>query len=573
MKPALPSDIDELLRLSKQNSKTLEPPIFLEMTPGKRLQYKEPDDFQEEDFTETVRALFCIIRNSFDEEWDKTCDHLNDLDIQQMAEKCPPLKKEPYSKTVSVRTKEIVATEACAVSDDCLGYSMTFKYKQTPVENFSLHMVYERSTHMVYISVLQDDPNGTSSLAAGQTYLSMLANMAKSAHRIIPKTIDGLDGSAVFIPDEGFSEEDAKAEIDDILAPDAHDSDLPYVFFTKMLGFAFPLSSRAAGEDDDDGETHSSLYGIAHPIMIDTRAVTSHLYNAIRKSKMDVRLPKIDSGFALITWPGGKNPWIIKPEDCIDEDSRMLIPFDKAVADIVYDMLNERNSERKHLTVPDVSAMAQKEQEARETAIRNSALYKALEDENKRLTDELAKKADAPAAKDSADMKALEAKIDELRVANGKQKMRIEALEKGNAALREKKNASTHSIALNTDGITEMYDNELYLQIMSILTDALPNLRSAGAARRIEIIEALLSANGYDGEMDRIHDSFSAASRSGRKDDLYSELAKYGIEVENKAHPEVHFKNGSTAQETLAGTPSDPRSLLNSAKQISKTMF
>lgn len=118
-----------------------------------------------------------------------------------------------------------------------------------------------------------------------------------------------------------------------------------------------------------------------------------------------------------------------------------------------------------------------------------------------------------------------------------------------------------------------MYDNEIYLQIMALLTDSLPNLRAAGATRRAEIVEGLIGANHYDGEIDQIHKDLVAAARTGRKEDIFSVLAEYNIVAEDKEHPAFHFSGNSSARDNMSGTPSDPRSAVNAAKHIGKTFF
>lgn len=535
-----------------------------------QLRYDVPDTYDELTFRTETADYFQSIIDTFDDDWDDTCLNINQQDFPDISE-VEPLPSTPYVRKPPTKSSKADCTESCVVSDHCLGYSLACHYQDTASEDFSIQFIYDRSAHRIYLSWMAADGESDSLQAILQLYFPLFADQD---YRMIPDEIDGMN-SAEFLPG-ALTENEAKKRIDDLLESD-HDLHLPYVFFTKMLGYAYPLGrvsvndSRVVIANEMD-----FMRGIAHVVMIETRELAAYLSAKLSARKpRGVKIPSAASGYVLITWPNYKCAVVLKPEDFIHTSGRSLLePYTIFTASTLINLANDPDTQ---MTVDDVAKLAKQEKDEREKAIRESESYKALEAENEKLKAELLTRQAAPkteqTVKDAAYTQALEEKCEELRIENGRLKIRNDALAETNAALRKKKAEAASCIVLSTDGITEMYDDEVYLQIMALLSDALQNLHTSGAIRRSEIVEGLLSANGYNGEMEHVHDALIRAAKTGRKDDLFSALSKYGVTVDNKEHPELHFKNGSAVQETISGTPSDRRALLNSAKHIAKSMF
>lgn len=540
--------------------------------PGLQLRYHMPDTFTTLTFRTEVADHFQKITDIFDSEWPVLCDNLNDLDCS-MAEDVKPLNDKPYKRKRQLHTDAAECTETCAVSDNCLGYSLAFHYKNDKAEDFSIQFVYDAASHTLYLTWMI--PGRSSAVYSGVIELLIPMLMNNEDYHLIPENIDGID-SPIFLPGD-LSEKDAKAQIDQMLSAD-EPNELPYVFFTKMLGFVYPVSRISANDSREIIAARMfSARGICHAVMIETRSLAAYLTSKLSAMNLrGVRIPSATSGFALLAWPKYSTFTVMKPEDCIlDSDSGKSMPIEFDVTRCTTLLISVANDPNKQLTMDRVAKLAEEEKEKREAAVKQSDTYKALEAENTALKEQIAKIKSAPAvpAKDDSYVQALEDKCEALRVENGQLKLRNDALLDTNTTLRKKKAKDEHSIILSAEGIPEMYDNELYIQIMALLNDALPGLRTAGAVRRAEIVESVLKANSYHGEIESIHDELVRTSKSGRRDDLFAVLAKYGVTVDNKSHPALYFANGSAAHETVSGTPSDRNALVNAAKHIAKSMF
>ena len=534
-------------------------------------QYKEPDDFDLKKFRQCAAAFFKRVTMVYDTDREAMLNNADQLSRKDTLTDVEPLSEKSGKQDVKLNTSDVTCVQTIAASKNIYGASLAFQNLKERNESFSLQLVYEVPTHMFYESADFTDGDSESRNIVAHVLLPMMWE-SEGDDALIPNSVDGI-GKPIFLPGD-LSDSDAKHEIDRILNK-KFESTLPYAFFTKMLGYAFPLSNLALGNDKEDIENQLvCLRGLAHPIMIENRDLAVYISTLLRQRRFpDLKLPAADSGFSLITWPQCDDGFaIIRTDDCKNEGSNTASPMELQVAQCAMDMLSYKYANQKHLTMSNAVQAEKAEKEAQESAIRSSDLYKALQAENEKLKSELEAKKDLVPADDHK-QKGLEDKCEELRVANGQMKLRIDALEAKNKALREKKASSKTDFAMHTDGITEMYDDEIYLQIMALLSDALPNLRTSGATRRMEIVQALLKANNYDGQMDKIHSDIVKAARTGRKEDLYSVLADYNIAVDDKEHPAFHFNGESAAIDNMSGTPSDVHSAINAAKHIGKTFF
>lgn len=537
------------------------------MPTGIYAQYKEPENFDLKAFRNGAATYFKRIVDIFDDDWQKVCSNIDNVSRLDVPENVWSLPETSGRQEIKLKTSDVKCVQIISVSKDLYGASLTFQYLKNAQNNFGIQLIYALNTRMLYVSTSATDSESESRYAVEQVLMPLLWQ-SENGQKLTPDSIDGIS-APIFLPGD-LSEKDAKAELDRILNSD-FESLLPYAFFTKMLGFAYPFRNLSLGCDRDEITNHLiALRGVAHPVLIETRDLAVYVTSILRRKKIDMRLPSADSGFALITWPNCADAAaLVRPEDCVDEKGNNVVPLEVQVAHDAIRLVSLKNACRQHLTMSDAVKAEKAETEEREKAIRESDLYKALAAENEKLKAELKNK---KPANDSHKQKGLEDKCEELRVANGQLKLRIDALEAKTKALREKK-AAASDFTLHTDGIHEMYDNEIYLQIMALLSDALPNLRTAGATRRMEIVQALLKANNYDDQMDKIHSSIVAAARTGRKEDLYSVLAEYNIAVDDKEHPAFHFNGDSAAIDNMSGTPSDVHSNINAAKHIGKTFF
>lgn len=568
----LSSDIEA--KLSQGASEDLSP---LDMkgyvAPGVQLRYHMPDTYTALTFRAETADYFQKITESFDEDWAVVCENVRNR-MYKMIDGIAPLKDTPYKCKRPLQTNAVECEEACEVSDHCLGYALSFHYKNHKDDDFSIQFVYDSAARMIYLTWSFPSPDEATYDHITNILLPVL--MQNRNYHFIPNTIDDIDGP-IYLPG-GLSEQQAKDQIDQILMGGGNE-ELPYVFFTKMLGFTYPVVRLAPGDPPEIIEKQMFLMrGLCHPVMIETRSLAAYIASFLSKLKLSgMKTPSATSGFALLVSPHYNKISIARPDDCIiDDDTGEAEPLENKVMRGTAMLITLGNDPNTQLTIDGVVRQAKAEREAREAAVKQSEIYKALEAENTALKEQIAKLKSAPVtapAKDDSYVQALEDKCEALRVENGQLKLRNDALLDTNTALRKKKAKDEHSIILSAEGIPEMYDNELYIQIMALLNDALPGLRTAGAVRRAEIVESVLKANSYHGEIESIHDELVRTSKSGRRDDLFAVLAKYGVTVDNKSHPALYFANGSAAHETVSGTPSDRNALVNAAKHIAKSMF
>lgn len=535
-----------------------------------RLQYKEPESFTEETLRTGITSFFNLVSDLFAPDLDDFYRNLKTLQSWGLLGKTDDLiPAEPFTRKRKLKADSVDCIEQCATSNSIISYGMFFNSQKDTSRSATIQFAYEKQSRMLYVTASAKGSERDADFNFLRTIVSLLWSDRDCA--LIPKESDGIE-NPVFLPGK-LTEKEAETKIDEILLSDKPTS-LPYVFFTKMLGFAYPIGRLSVNDGPDEiADCLFFMHGVAHVVMVENRDLARYITSTLNKRKNgNLRIPSVNSGFALLTWSDSKEPEIVRPEDCIDPKDGTSVPLEYVMKWKAVELITRRCLQDSHITMNDVIKRADKEKSEREEEIKKSDIYQQLLAENERLkAEQSSRKKSVPAAPHS--QTALEAKCEELRVANGKLKLRIDALEAKNKEIRQKKAAASSDIILRTDGVQEMYDNEIYMQIMALLTDSLPNLRAAGATRRAEIVEGLINANRYDGEIDQIHRNLVAAAKTGRKEEIFSVLAEYNIIAEDKEHPAFRFDGNSAARDNMSGTPSDVHSAVNAAKHIGKTFF
>ena len=180
-----------------------------------------------------------------------------------------------------------------------------------------------------------------------------------------------------------------------------------------------------------------------------------------------------------------------------------------------------------------------------------------LEDENHRLAADLAAARATP--RDDAQLAAKDAEIARLK-----------------AELAEaQRTALSSSVLLEKPAaFSEKFPGELREHVVETLADAVSAAEAGGRDRRARILEAVLVANPPTGELDRRREAVKRIVRDAgsRLDNAaLAELEKLGFRyVSGNKHHKLEWAG---IRFPLAKTPSDYRSCLNSAAEISNRVF
>ena len=121
-------------------------------------------------------------------------------------------------------------------------------------------------------------------------------------------------------------------------------------------------------------------------------------------------------------------------------------------------------------------------------------------------------------------------------------------------------------------------EKELYSgEIKAIVLDALSDQKeqSAGRSRRRDVLEELLTANGYHGELKKKRDAVKKALIScSSTETICKELKEAGIYSEHAGkHIKLTYHGDGRYASVMALTPSDHRSAKNLATLLNKTML
>ena len=181
-----------------------------------------------------------------------------------------------------------------------------------------------------------------------------------------------------------------------------------------------------------------------------------------------------------------------------------------------------------------------------------------LEEENRRLTDELAAARALP-PRDDAQLAAKDAEIARLQ-----------------AQLAEAQKTSLSSSVLleKPAGLSEKFAGELREHLAETIADAVGAAEAAGRDRRARILEAVLVANPPSGDLDRRREAVrQIVKEAGARLDnaAIAELEKLGFRyVSGNKHHKLEWAG---IRFPLAKTPSDYRACLNSASEICNRVF
>jgi len=124
------------------------------------------------------------------------------------------------------------------------------------------------------------------------------------------------------------------------------------------------------------------------------------------------------------------------------------------------------------------------------------------------------------------------------------------------------------------EGFTEKFDGEVREHVLETLGDAFQAAEAAGRDRRARILEEMLSVNASSGELERRREAVKRiVKEAGHSLDnaAIAALEKLGFKyISGNKH---HKLDWAGIRFPLAKTPSDYRSCLNSAAEISQRVF
>ena len=160
-----------------------------------------------------------------------------------------------------------------------------------------------------------------------------------------------------------------------------------------------------------------------------------------------------------------------------------------------------------------------------------------------------------------------------MQIENGK--LKIENVSRGGSAGYGRDGVPSPSAFLRLpDGFSEKFDGEIREHVLETLSDAFAAAEAAGRDRRARILEEVLGVNTVSGELERRRAAVRRiVQEAGHKLDntAIAALEKLGFKyVSGHSHHKLEWAG---IRFPLAKTPSDYRSCLNSAAEISNRVF